>query len=160
MGMPWSDGRLVIDAFDAYATGLTHPDNPPLYGFIRYWPKPDKTVSRRPLPSAAQRSHVHQPVRNVDGTGLSQILNLESSGSVLQITSAGFQFLLHSPHAQLWDLLLQYLHMAEVGYRFQIVQLSFTYALFRNGKWTWWKFSVSYLCFQQCNLAEYWLSTC
>jgi hypothetical protein len=33
----------------------------------------------------------------------------------LQITSAGFQFLLHSPHAQLWDLLLEYLHMAEVS---------------------------------------------
>ncbi|KAJ7850727.1 hypothetical protein B0H13DRAFT_2086704, partial [Mycena leptocephala] len=32
----------------------------------------------------------------------------------LQITSAGFQFLPHSPHAQLWDLLLQYLHLAEV----------------------------------------------
>ncbi|KXN82969.1 RNA polymerase II transcription factor B subunit 2 [Leucoagaricus sp. SymC.cos] len=31
----------------------------------------------------------------------------------LQITSAGFQFLLHSPHAQLWDLLLQYLYLAE-----------------------------------------------
>ncbi|KAM6504070.1 transcription factor Tfb2 [Amanita muscaria] len=34
-------------------------------------------------------------------------------GDTLQITSAGFQFLLHTPHAQLWDLLLQYLHMAE-----------------------------------------------
>jgi len=34
-------------------------------------------------------------------------------GSLPQITSAGFQFLLHPPHAQLWDLLLQYLHMAE-----------------------------------------------
>jgi hypothetical protein len=33
----------------------------------------------------------------------------------MQITSAGFQFLLHSPHAQLWDLLLEYLHMAEVS---------------------------------------------
>ncbi|KAF9532674.1 transcription factor Tfb2-domain-containing protein [Crepidotus variabilis] len=32
---------------------------------------------------------------------------------VLRITSAGFQFLLHSPHDQLWDLLLQYLHLAE-----------------------------------------------
>ncbi|KAF5378988.1 hypothetical protein D9757_009118 [Collybiopsis confluens] len=34
-------------------------------------------------------------------------------GSLPQITSSGFQFLLHPPHAQLWDLLLQYLHMAE-----------------------------------------------
>ncbi|KAH9481370.1 General transcription and DNA repair factor IIH subunit TFB2 [Psilocybe cubensis] len=36
-----------------------------------------------------------------------------SHSSLLQITSAGFQFLLHSPHDQLWDLLLQYLHLAE-----------------------------------------------
>jgi transcription initiation factor TFIIH subunit 4 len=32
----------------------------------------------------------------------------------LQITSSGFQFLLHTPHAQLWELLLQYLQMVEV----------------------------------------------
>lgn len=36
-----------------------------------------------------------------------------SYGSLLQITSPGFQFLLQSPHDQLWDLLLQYLHLAE-----------------------------------------------
>ncbi|KAI9057330.1 transcription factor Tfb2 [Trametes sanguinea] len=34
-------------------------------------------------------------------------------GGALQITSAGFQFLLHPPHVQLWELLLQYLQMAE-----------------------------------------------
>ncbi|KAF9815821.1 hypothetical protein IEO21_04333 [Rhodonia placenta] len=34
-------------------------------------------------------------------------------GGALQITSSGFQFLLHTPHAQLWELLLQYLHMVE-----------------------------------------------
>ncbi len=38
------------------------------------------------------------------------------SGSSLQITSSGFQFLLHNPHTQLWELLLQYLRMAEVRY--------------------------------------------
>jgi len=43
--------------------------------------------------------------------------NLLSSGSALQITSAGFQFLLHSPHAQLWDLLIAYLYLAEVSLR-------------------------------------------
>ncbi|KIJ92372.1 hypothetical protein K443DRAFT_685300 [Laccaria amethystina LaAM-08-1] len=32
---------------------------------------------------------------------------------LLQITSTGFQFLLHSPHEQLWELLLQYLHLTE-----------------------------------------------
>lgn len=41
-------------------------------------------------------------------------LMASSHGSLLQITSSGFQFLLHSPHAQLWELLLQYLHMAEL----------------------------------------------
>jgi transcription initiation factor TFIIH subunit 4 len=30
------------------------------------------------------------------------------------ITSAGFQFVLHTPNDQLWDLLLQYFHLAEV----------------------------------------------
>ncbi|PCH42362.1 transcription factor Tfb2 [Wolfiporia cocos MD-104 SS10] len=34
-------------------------------------------------------------------------------GGALQITSSGFQFLLHSPHAQLWELLLQYLQIVE-----------------------------------------------
>lgn len=43
-----------------------------------------------------------------------QLIKFTVSGSALQITSAGFQFLLHDPHAQLWDLLLEYLHMAEV----------------------------------------------
>ncbi|CAA7267465.1 unnamed protein product [Cyclocybe aegerita] len=38
---------------------------------------------------------------------------MASSHGLLQITSAGFQFLLHPPHDQLWDLLLQYLHLAE-----------------------------------------------
>ncbi|PPQ95459.1 hypothetical protein CVT26_008478 [Gymnopilus dilepis] len=40
-------------------------------------------------------------------------LMASTHNSALQITSAGFQFLLHSPHDQLWDLLLQYLHLAE-----------------------------------------------
>ncbi|KAB5590646.1 RNA polymerase II transcription factor B subunit 2 [Ceratobasidium theobromae] len=32
-----------------------------------------------------------------------------------EITSTGFQFLLQSPRAQLWDILLQYLHMSDSG---------------------------------------------
>jgi len=44
------------------------------------------------------------------------ILTTEMCRGVLRITSAGFQFLLHSPHDQLWDLLLQYLHLAEVRF--------------------------------------------
>ncbi|KAG6891050.1 hypothetical protein C0995_014138 [Termitomyces sp. Mi166 len=43
-------------------------------------------------------------------------LMVSHRGSPLQITSIGFQFLLHSPHDQLWALLLQYLDMAEVCY--------------------------------------------
>ncbi|OCB84735.1 transcription factor Tfb2 [Sanghuangporus baumii] len=39
---------------------------------------------------------------------------MSGQGAFMKITSLGFQFLLHSPHAQLWELLLQYLHMAEV----------------------------------------------
>ncbi|KAJ7760628.1 transcription factor Tfb2 [Mycena maculata] len=47
----------------------------------------------------------------------------------LQITSAGFQFLLHSPHAQLWDLLLQYLRMAEERGMDLVEVLSFLFML-------------------------------
>ncbi|KAJ7650868.1 transcription factor Tfb2-domain-containing protein [Roridomyces roridus] len=47
----------------------------------------------------------------------------------LQITSAGFQFLLHSPHAQLWDLLLQYLRMAEQREMDLVEVLSFLFML-------------------------------
>jgi hypothetical protein len=39
----------------------------------------------------------------------------------LQITSSGFQFLLHTPHSQLWELLLQYLQMVEVRVPFLIL---------------------------------------
>ncbi|KAL0580864.1 RNA polymerase II transcription factor B 52 kDa subunit [Marasmius crinis-equi] len=50
-------------------------------------------------------------------------------GSSPQITSAGFQFLLHESHAQLWNLLLQYLHMAEER-RMDLVEiLSFLFML-------------------------------
>ncbi|KAI6155483.1 transcription factor Tfb2-domain-containing protein [Pisolithus tinctorius] len=50
-------------------------------------------------------------------------------GSALQITSAGFQFLLHSPHDQLWSLLLQYLHMAEERQMDLVEVLSFLFML-------------------------------
>ncbi|TDL25831.1 transcription factor Tfb2 [Rickenella mellea] len=50
-------------------------------------------------------------------------------GGSLQITSAGFQFLLHSPHTQLWDLLLQYLHMAEERQMDLVEVLSFLFML-------------------------------
>ncbi|KAF7977038.1 hypothetical protein HWV62_4800 [Athelia sp. TMB] len=50
-------------------------------------------------------------------------------GAPLQITSTGFQFLLHSPHAQLWDLLLEYLAMADER-RMDVVEvLSFLFML-------------------------------
>ncbi|EPQ53971.1 transcription factor Tfb2 [Gloeophyllum trabeum ATCC 11539] len=50
-------------------------------------------------------------------------------GSALQITSAGFQFLLHSPHDQLWQLLLQYLYMAEEREMDLVEILSFLFML-------------------------------
>ncbi|KAG9315383.1 transcription factor Tfb2 [Chiua virens] len=50
-------------------------------------------------------------------------------GSPLQITSAGFQFLLHSPHDQLWSLLLQYLDMAEERQMDLVEVLSFLFML-------------------------------
>ncbi|EPT05609.1 hypothetical protein FOMPIDRAFT_1027205 [Fomitopsis schrenkii] len=46
-------------------------------------------------------------------------------GGVLQITSSGFQFLLHDPHAQLWELLLQFLYMAEERQMDMVEVLSF-----------------------------------
>jgi transcription initiation factor TFIIH subunit 4 len=46
--------------------------------------------------------------------GLDFVADAFGSDARLQITSAGFQFLLHTPHEQLWQLLLQYLKMAEV----------------------------------------------
>ncbi|KAK1231889.1 RNA polymerase II transcription factor B 52 kDa subunit [Marasmius sp. AFHP31] len=50
-------------------------------------------------------------------------------GSLPQITSAGFQFLLHQSHAQLWNLLLQYLHMAEERQMDLVEVLSFLFML-------------------------------
>lgn len=50
-------------------------------------------------------------------------------GPALQITSSGFQFLLHSPHDQLWNLLLQYLHMAEERQMDLVEVLSFLFML-------------------------------
>lgn len=48
---------------------------------------------------------------------------------VYQITSQGFQFLLYTPHEQLWDLLLQYLQMAEERQMDLVDVLSFLFML-------------------------------
>ncbi|KAI0076179.1 transcription factor Tfb2 [Panus rudis PR-1116 ss-1] len=50
-------------------------------------------------------------------------------GSTLQITSSGFQFLLYPPHTQLWELLLQYLHMADERQMDLVEVLSFLFML-------------------------------
>ncbi|EAU85259.2 transcription factor TFIIH complex subunit Tfb2 [Coprinopsis cinerea okayama7 len=47
----------------------------------------------------------------------------------LHISSAGFQFLLHSPHEQLWHLLLQYLQLAEQRRMDLVDVLSFFFML-------------------------------
>lgn len=44
---------------------------------------------------------------------LLQRSGLMTSFQISTITSAGFQFVLHTPNDQLWDLLLQYFHLAE-----------------------------------------------
>jgi len=64
-------------------------------------------LQRSGLMNNAQWVYIHEVF-------LSLFLHFTNSGAALQITSSGFQFLLHSPHDQLWNLLLQYLHMAEV----------------------------------------------
>ncbi|KAI0315121.1 transcription factor Tfb2 [Amylostereum chailletii] len=46
-----------------------------------------------------------------------------------RITSAGFQFLLHTPHEQLWQLLLQYLHRVEERRMDLVDVLSFLFML-------------------------------
>jgi len=47
----------------------------------------------------------------------------------LQITSSGFQFLLHTPHSQLWELLLQYLQMVEERQMDLVEVISFLFML-------------------------------
>ncbi|KAI9454703.1 transcription factor Tfb2-domain-containing protein [Russula earlei] len=47
----------------------------------------------------------------------------------LQITSSGFQFLLHTPHTQLWELLLQYLQTLEERQMDLVEVLSFLFML-------------------------------
>ncbi|KAI0090289.1 transcription factor Tfb2 [Irpex rosettiformis] len=56
-------------------------------------------------------------------------LMANAHGPSLQITSSGFQFLLHNPHAQLWELLLQYLRMAEERQMDLVEVLSFLFML-------------------------------
>jgi transcription initiation factor TFIIH subunit 4 len=48
---------------------------------------------------------------------------------VLRITSAGFQFLLQAPHTQLWELLLQYLRLAQARDMDPVEVLSFFFML-------------------------------
>ncbi|KAG9225093.1 hypothetical protein CCMSSC00406_0008743 [Pleurotus cornucopiae] len=69
---------------------------------------------------------IHPNLRRVSFIFFSA-LNLPSGA--LQITSFGFQFLLYSPHEQLWNLLLQYLHMAEERQMDLVEVLSFLFML-------------------------------
>lgn len=52
---------------------------------------------------------------------------MESRGGLLRITSAGFQFLLLTPHAQLWELLLHYLRLQEANNIDLVEVLSFLF---------------------------------
>ncbi|EIN03954.1 transcription factor Tfb2 [Punctularia strigosozonata HHB-11173 SS5] len=72
----------------------------------------------------------HNPPRPSAGVlFLLQRSGLMGGGGNPQITSAGFQFLLHEPHAQLWELLLQYLRMAEERQMDLVEVLSFIFML-------------------------------
>lgn len=97
-------------------------DYPPLHGILRQQSTPYEAFTRGLISAAAQWSHDKYAVR-ISGK-FRQRSKAESrfSGGSLQITSSGFQFLLHSPHAQLWELLLQYLHMAEVGHGSELLE--------------------------------------
>jgi hypothetical protein len=68
-------------------------------------------------------------------------LDVVRAGAPARITSAGFQFLLQSPHEQLWEILLQYLRMAEVRVLGRILRLLIS---FTCRKWTLLKFLASY----------------
>ena len=68
-------------------------------------------------------------------------LDVAREGAPARITSAGFQFLLQSPHEQLWEILLQYLRMAEVCVLGRILSLLISLTC---RKWTLLKFWASY----------------
>ncbi|KAJ3546069.1 hypothetical protein NMY22_g2196 [Coprinellus aureogranulatus] len=59
----------------------------------------------------------------------SGLMNEDRQGAPLRISSMGFQFLLHSPHEQLWHLLLQYLQLAEQRRMDLVDVLSFLFML-------------------------------
>ncbi|KAI0342925.1 transcription factor Tfb2 [Trametopsis cervina] len=59
----------------------------------------------------------------------SGLMEKKDSSSPHIITSSGFQFLLHNPHAQLWELLLQYLHLTETRQMDLVEVLSFLFML-------------------------------
>jgi hypothetical protein len=83
-----------------------------VYGYIWVWKRLPATITGCVTTPATQWSNERSIVSfltNVRELTDSQISNGQ------QITSKGFQFLLYTPHEQLWDLLLQYLHMTEVG---------------------------------------------
>ncbi|KZV82245.1 transcription factor Tfb2 [Exidia glandulosa HHB12029] len=52
-----------------------------------------------------------------------------TSGTAMKITSRGFQFLLNSPHAQLWELLLHYLGLVDQRNMDLVEVLSFLFML-------------------------------
>lgn len=54
---------------------------------------------------------------------------MNASGGSLKISSTGFQFLLHSPHEQLWNLLHQYLRLTEQRHMDVVDVMSFLFML-------------------------------
>ncbi|KZS92011.1 transcription factor Tfb2 [Sistotremastrum niveocremeum HHB9708] len=72
-----------------------------------------------------QRSGLMQPLPSPSGYSTAS----SRKTSQLQISSLGFQFLLHTPHEQLWELLLQYLKMVEERQMDLVEVLNFLFML-------------------------------
>ncbi|KAI9434257.1 transcription factor Tfb2-domain-containing protein [Lactarius indigo] len=101
---------------------------------------PAESDDKRPAPSidaldayALERWETILHYMVSSGTGVLFLLQrnglMAMNQGQLQITSSGFQFLLHTPHAQLWELLLQYLQMVEERQMDLVEVLSFLFML-------------------------------
>ena len=132
-------------------------DHPALHGVVRYRPHADEALPGCSRFAATQRPHGERPVSIRRTQWQPAPPNPERSprsGGALQITSLGFQFLLHPPHAQLWELLLQYLRMVEVSGGLLLRDArSLIQPCVRSAKWTSSRCSASCSCCPPWNWA-------
>jgi len=98
------------------ANAFWFADDLALHGIVWEWAEAAGTFSRCPIFAQNKWAHERNAVRSIQSLlRHSELITSPVSSGSLQISSTGFQFLLHSPHEQLWHLLLQYLILAEVG---------------------------------------------